>query len=795
VRLNGTYDIAYDDGESEMGVAADMIRSLHNRFADDDRLDRRDRDRFSDIDRDRDGRRVRDDDLDLRVGDPVEADYRSKGRYLPGRVSRIRLNGDFDIDFDDGSSELSVPPNRIRAAIHPSRSPSRDDRRGEDRYRDDRDDRVDRDRRYGHDRGNSRDRDRSPLRGERSRAEAFRVGDEVELDEGRGRRAPAVVVKARPDDTYDVELDNGDIVRRVDADTLSRAGRRRDRRDDMDTGRGGSRRREEGRKRAADEDDDDNDDGKDGDERDRDVKPNPSPVFRSGDRVACYWYRSSALGTAKFQPRPKAAIVMFFNADGSYTVELELGGTVIEDVAPQYIKTWAEGTADLRVGGRSQSPTKRGGDKWASVFEMAREMVKQGGIRHAVPTPTTFDDRGSDPDDKIRRIVGNELYRDFVDTFERQDRHRDGEIDLAGMLAGFAKLGGKATEEEVRRWAQTADKDGKVPKAFRFVDFVLAYANVFFPSPRARGGGGDVAPARSRDGDAALGKSLRLSGEYRALGGFARAFGQRQLRAIERAFDARAQRDVHGTTYLAACDVLEVFHALGRAITVTRLQEWMAEADVKPQDRLTLADFTSVFAFFFGPGARGTEGEGLDLEEDENGPPAKPALAGKMTLSEVAVQVLQEERWRGTPDQTNAFVRRLVAGRPEAVADCVGRVRDAFDALDADERGEVSASDVAALVKKAQLGSTTVDLKVKTFLVQLGKQGRSVFSLPELVVHFGPEMQELADASVSVAEAFAMLRMHLPAADVRLSADLALKVRPLSIALANPYLAPYLAPI
>jgi hypothetical protein len=204
----------------------------------------------------------------------------------------------------------------------------------------------------------------------------------------------------------------------------------------------------------------------------------------------------------------------------------------------------------------------------------------------------------------------------------------------------------------------------------------------------------------------------------------------------------------------------------------------MAEADVKPQDRLTLADFTSVFAFFFGPGARGTEGEGLDLEEEEDGPPAKPALAGKMTLSEVAVQVLQEERWRGTPDQTNAFVRRLVAGRPEAVADCVGRVRDAFDAVDADERGEVSASDVAALVKKAQLGSTTVDLKVKTFLVQLGKQGRSVFSLPELVEHFGPEMQELADASVSVAEAFAMLRMHLPAADVRLSADLALKVRP-----------------
>ena len=46
---------------------------------------------------------------------------------------------------------------------------------------------------------------------------------------------------------------------------------------------------------------------------------------------------------------------------------------------------------------------------------------------------------------------------------------------------------------------------------------------------------------------------------------------------------------------------------------------------------------------------------------------------GKMTLSEVAVQVLQEERWRGSVDQTNAFVRRLCAGRSEAIAVCVGR--------------------------------------------------------------------------------------------------------------------------
>jgi hypothetical protein len=195
----------------------------------------------------------------------------------------------------------------------------------------------------------------------------------------------------------------------------------------------------------------------------------------------------------------------------------------------------------------------------------------------------------------------------------------------------------------------------------------------------------------------------------------------------------------------------------------------MKDSDVQPQDLLSLADFAAVYSFFFSPGSAAA-GAGAGAGHD------RPDDAAK-TLSEIAVQVLQEERWRGTPDQTNDLMRRLCAGRSEAVGDCLARVRDAFEALDYDGRGEVSTSDVGALFQKAHISTTSLEHTVLAFTARLDKQARDCFSLPELVEGFGAELQELADASVSVSEAFAMLRMHLPAADVRLAADLALKVR------------------
>lgn len=391
-------------------------------------------------------------------------------------------------------------------------------------------------------------------------------------------------------------------------------------------------------------------------------------VFRPGDRVACYWYRAATVGAAKFHSRPKAGIVKQFNGDRTYTVALELGGQVIDDVKPDHLRDWADGSVDLRLGSsttRSVSPSKpRITDKWAAVFEMGRDMLKQGKSRHVVPGVDDIDGFGLDSEEKMRRILGSDLFRDFHDAFERQDIYREREIDTAGVLKGFSTMGGKATEDELRLWSRGNNKDGRIQKSFDIVDFILAYANLFHP---LRVGKGNPL-THSRDDDIAIGKTLRLSGEWQTLGGFARVFGKRQMRDLERVFDACAEKDTQEDTFMRACDIIEAFYRLGRAITVTRVQEWMNDADVQPQDKLSLADFTSVFAFFFSPGKE-AESRLRDSKQlrssiawsDDDDQAMNPK--GRLTLSEIAVQILQEERWRGSADQTNSFIRRLCAGR------------------------------------------------------------------------------------------------------------------------------------
>jgi Ca2+-binding EF-hand superfamily protein len=48
-------------------------------------------------------------------GDKVEADYKGKGKYYPGKISNVLLSGTcYDIAYDDGESERGVEPDKIR---------------------------------------------------------------------------------------------------------------------------------------------------------------------------------------------------------------------------------------------------------------------------------------------------------------------------------------------------------------------------------------------------------------------------------------------------------------------------------------------------------------------------------------------------------------------------------------------------------------------------------------------------------------------------------------------------------
>ena len=42
------------------------------------------------------------------VGTVVEARYRGKSKYYPGKIRRVNDNGTFDVDYADGDKETSV---------------------------------------------------------------------------------------------------------------------------------------------------------------------------------------------------------------------------------------------------------------------------------------------------------------------------------------------------------------------------------------------------------------------------------------------------------------------------------------------------------------------------------------------------------------------------------------------------------------------------------------------------------------------------------------------------------------
>merc|ERR1719281_1356292 len=90
--MDGTYDINYDDGEKELRVEERLIRKL----ADDSISPRPSSEEF-------------------REGDKIEARYRGREKYYPGKISRDRGDGTYDIAYDDGEREMRVEAKLIRS--------------------------------------------------------------------------------------------------------------------------------------------------------------------------------------------------------------------------------------------------------------------------------------------------------------------------------------------------------------------------------------------------------------------------------------------------------------------------------------------------------------------------------------------------------------------------------------------------------------------------------------------------------------------------------------------------------
>ena len=89
-RKDGTYDVQYDDGDSEVKVSRSNIRiaeilegNLYNE------------------------------------GFPVEANYQGRNVWFPGKIANVRFDGHYDILYDDGEREVAVKSSYIRNRVEP----------------------------------------------------------------------------------------------------------------------------------------------------------------------------------------------------------------------------------------------------------------------------------------------------------------------------------------------------------------------------------------------------------------------------------------------------------------------------------------------------------------------------------------------------------------------------------------------------------------------------------------------------------------------------------------------------
>jgi hypothetical protein len=139
-RLNGTFDILYDDGEKEMGVDKSLIKSFRegskvefwegskveaqyrNFIFKPGKISRKLRNGTFNISYD-DGEKefgvhgslIRSYDEEFGKGSKVEVRHRGGAQYFNGKITRTRLNGTFDILYDDGEKEMGVDKSRINS--------------------------------------------------------------------------------------------------------------------------------------------------------------------------------------------------------------------------------------------------------------------------------------------------------------------------------------------------------------------------------------------------------------------------------------------------------------------------------------------------------------------------------------------------------------------------------------------------------------------------------------------------------------------------------------------------------
>ncbi|EQC30141.1 hypothetical protein SDRG_12199 [Saprolegnia diclina VS20] len=163
VNNDESFDITYDNGEKESGVDRDLIRST-------DAPPAKKPSKTPSSPSKQSG---------LKVGTKVEARYKGKSKYYPGKIAKCHADETYDIDYDDGEKEKRIERDLIRVVVTSSTKTSQHNTETD-----------------------------------------LVVGTKVEAKYKGKTYYPGTIAKVNDDESYDIDYDDGEKEKRVDRDYI-----------------------------------------------------------------------------------------------------------------------------------------------------------------------------------------------------------------------------------------------------------------------------------------------------------------------------------------------------------------------------------------------------------------------------------------------------------------------------------------------------------------------------------------------------------------------------------------------
>ena len=213
-RSDGTYDIEYEDGDREMRVKAEFVRSAdkkRNEKKQKKGTKKKKKNEQSKTSSSSSGSGS-DKEADLfDRGDKVEARFNGKEKWYKGEVTRRRSDGTYDIEYEDGDREMQVKAEFVRSA---------DKKRNEKKQK--------KGTKKKKKKQQSKTSSSSSGSGSDKEADLFDRGDKVEARfNGKEKWYKGEVTRRRSDGTYDIEYEDGDREMRVKAEFVRSADKKR----------------------------------------------------------------------------------------------------------------------------------------------------------------------------------------------------------------------------------------------------------------------------------------------------------------------------------------------------------------------------------------------------------------------------------------------------------------------------------------------------------------------------------------------------------------------------------------